>query len=124
MEVWICWVDLLTLKWQFREKGPDVRDQKFEFRDASFYPLVGDMVCDKCFHIGHDLGVAGCGCRGHFCYRGFVGFMEVGGLGEEHEGDCEEAFDPFDELVAAVRLVMIVLMSCFLRFLLRSEKLP
>lgn len=32
--------------------------------------------------------------------------MEICGLGEEDKGDGEEAFDPFDELVTAVGLLM------------------
>lgn len=75
---------------------------------------MGDMIGDQGFDIGHDLSIARSGRRGHFGHGGFVGFMEIGGLGEEHKGDREEAFDPFDELVAAVSLGGDDLMSFLL----------
>ena len=69
------------------------------------------MVIYQLLHVAEDLGVAPMGGGGHGLEDGIAadggrGGGGVGGcgLGVQDEGDGEEAFDPFDQLVAAVGL--------------------
>ena len=52
------------------------------------------VVIDHVFDVFHDLGVATVGFEGHVGHGAF-GFEDAGRLRVQHEGDCEEAFDPF-----------------------------
>ena len=67
------------------------------------------MVIYQLLHVAKDLSVAPVGGSGHGLEDGMAadcggGGGGVGGgrLGVQDEGNGEEAFDPFDELVAAV----------------------
>jgi hypothetical protein len=86
-----------VLQREWREEGSYGGDEEFELGGVGGAgSLMRDVVEDQILDVFHDLCVAAMGVDGHGGHVGTRGLMDSCWLGEQDEGDGEEALHPFD----------------------------